>query len=115
MSKGSFLKGLFAGVLAGASFGVLAGLFSAPKSGKELREDLRKYVDHLSVEVQKRAKELREMSEEAYEKIVDEAMEAYEKLKSFDQDDLVAIRTALLKEWEKFSKTSARTVRRLTR
>lgn len=99
MSK-SFWKGLVTGLVAGASVGAVAGLLSAPKSGKELREDLQNYFAQLSGEVQKRMKDFEVVSHDMYERIVDEVIETYEKAKNFDREDVMALRDALLREWE---------------
>lgn len=44
-------KGLFVGFLVGGIAGALAALLYAPKSGKELRGDIRKRTDELTGEV----------------------------------------------------------------
>ena len=111
MGKG-FFKGLFTGALAGATFGVVAGLLSAPKSGKDLREDLRKHFDTLSADVQKKAQELEVVSKDAYEKVVNEAMDTFEKVKKMDQKDIMALRDALMKEWDKLSQSMMKQVKK---
>ncbi|GEM_PF-3330375 len=108
MSKGSFIKGLITGIVAGTTAGVVTGLLTAPKSGKELRKDLRNGFESLSSQVQKKAQELEVNSKEMYEKVVEEAVNAYEKVKNLDKKDILALRDALVKEWEAFSKKVAK-------
>ncbi len=45
------------GAAIGAIVGVAAGILTAPKSGKETRDDIKKKTDEAKVEVDKRAKE----------------------------------------------------------
>jgi gas vesicle protein len=83
----------FKGLLIGVPLGVLAGILFAPKSGKELRYDIKKkgnkilkegkeiYVDagtkakEIFEEVTQQAKELKKEAEDAGEKIADEVHE----------------------------------------
>ncbi|MDO4872158.1 MAG: YtxH domain-containing protein [bacterium] len=53
MSKNRFVKGL----LLGGIFGAIAGILTAPKSGKETREDLKKKADEIGKNTEKAAKE----------------------------------------------------------
>jgi gas vesicle protein len=48
--KNGFNKGLFIGLLAGGAIGAIAALLTAPKSGKELRSDLKKKANDLKDE-----------------------------------------------------------------
>ena len=48
--KGGMAKGLLIGFLAGSVVGAIAALLYAPKSGKELRSDLRKKASDLAEE-----------------------------------------------------------------
>jgi len=84
---------LFIGLLIGGALGALAGLFFAPKSGKELRSDIKKkgnrvlkdakeiYADagaktkEIIKEARHQAKELKKEVEDTGEKIADEVQE----------------------------------------
>jgi gas vesicle protein len=88
-TKVSFFKGL----LIGGALGALAGILFAPKSGKELRSDIKKkgnkiikdgqeiYADastkakEIFVEVRDKAKELKKEAEDTGEKISEEVHE----------------------------------------
>ena len=83
----------FKGILIGGALGALAGILFAPKSGKELRSDIKNkgnkiirdgqeiYADastkakEIFVEVRDKAKELKKEAEDAGVKISDEAHE----------------------------------------
>jgi gas vesicle protein len=83
----------FKGLLIGGALGALAGILFAPKSGKEMRSDIKKkgnkivkdgkeiYVDastkakEIFGEVKHQAKELKREAEDAGEKIADEVHE----------------------------------------
>jgi gas vesicle protein len=89
ITKINFFKGL----LIGSALGALAGILFAPKSGKELRSDIKKkgnmilkdgqeiYADastkakEIFVEVKHKATELKREAEDAGEKISDEVHE----------------------------------------
>ena len=89
ITKINFFKGL----LIGSALGALAGILFAPKSGKELRSDIKKkgnmilkdgqeiYADastkakEIYVEVKHKAKELKREAEDAGEKMSDEVHE----------------------------------------
>jgi gas vesicle protein len=90
---------LFIGLLIGAALGALAGILFAPKSGKELRHDIKKkgneiledgkdlYADtnakakEIFGEVTHQAKELKKGAEDAGEKIADEVHEKFGQIK----------------------------------
>jgi len=83
----------FKGILIGSALGALAGILFAPKSGKELRSDIKEkgnkilkdgkeiYADastkakEIFVEVKDKAKELKREAEDAGEKMSDEVHE----------------------------------------
>jgi len=90
---------LFVGLLIGGALGALAGILFAPKSGKELRKDIKKkgneiledgkelYADtnakakEIFGEVTHQAKELKKEAEDAGEKIADEVQEKFGQIK----------------------------------
>ena len=51
--KNGYVKGLFIGFLAGGAVGALVALFFAPKSGKELRNDIKNETDEYYDETEK--------------------------------------------------------------
>lgn len=62
MSKGKFVLG----AVIGATAGVVAGLLTAPKSGKETRADIKKKAGQLKDDAAHKGEELRVKGEQAY-------------------------------------------------
>lgn len=100
MSAKSFIKGLATGAVVGAAIGVATGLLTAPKSGKELRKDLADYAKNMRNDVEKMLKEAKKVTRETYENAVESVTGMYDKAKSFDKEDLVALKDKLMDEWE---------------
>jgi gas vesicle protein len=103
MSNKDKTKSFLSGLLLGITGGVLAGLFTAPKSGKELREDIAKRASDLSEEakdfyvdtrqsLEKRVKALKKAGEsvdkDKYVKLVKEVVD------EFKSDSTVTKKTA---------------------
>jgi len=100
MSTKSFIKGLATGAVVGAAIGVATGLLTAPKSGKELRADLADYAKRMRKDVEKMLKDAKKVTKETYENAVEQVTDMYDKVKSFDKKDLVAVKEKLMDEWE---------------
>jgi len=100
MGTKSFLKGLATGAAIGAAVGVATGLLTAPKSGKELRKDLADYANKMRKDVAKMLKDAKKVTRETYENAVDQVTGMYDKVKSLDKKDLVALKENLMDEWE---------------
>ena len=62
MSKGKFALG----AVIGAAAGVVAGILTAPKSGKETRADLKAKADDLKQQADKTAAEAKKKGEKVY-------------------------------------------------
>lgn len=59
MSKGKFALG----ALVGGAIGAVVALLTAPKSGKETRDDLKKKVDSIKTDTEKKVGEVKEQAE----------------------------------------------------
>jgi gas vesicle protein len=80
MSQDNSGKGLFLGFLAGGIVGAIAALLYAPKSGRELRKDIRYKSDEYSDDVEKyfveardKAKDLINDGKKKSEKLINDA------------------------------------------
>lgn len=69
MTKNKFALG----ALIGAAAGIIAGVLTAPKSGKETRADIRDKADELKGEAAKRVDEVKTKSTDAVDDLVDKA------------------------------------------
>ena len=95
-----FLKGL----LAGAAVGTAAGVMLAPKSGKETREDVKKFLLNARKEVERKFKEAKNMTQKEYEKIVDSVVKEGSKTVKIAKRDLGALKKNLIKEYKDIKK-----------
>ena len=64
-------KDVVAGVAFGAVLGALAGVLLAPKSGKETREDISKYVSTTKEDLAKKLHQMKNVTKAEYDKMVD--------------------------------------------
>jgi gas vesicle protein len=71
MSKGKFVLG----ALVGAAAGVVAGMLTAPKSGKETRADIKSKAAELKGEAAKRVEDVKDISSKAVHDLKDRAAE----------------------------------------
>ncbi len=80
MSENNVGKGIFLGLLAGGLLGAVAGMLFAPKSGKELRDDIRSrtngYMDDADkyiADAKDKAKDLINEGKKKSEKLINDA------------------------------------------
>jgi gas vesicle protein len=64
VERGGMAKGLFIGFLAGSIVGAIAALLTAPKSGKELRSDIKRKAEGLAEDASDYMKNARERTVE---------------------------------------------------
>lgn len=69
MSKGKFALG----ALIGAGIGLVAGLLTAPKSGKETRADIKKKAGEIKDQAVKKGGEIRDKAEDVMDDVKDRA------------------------------------------
>jgi gas vesicle protein len=75
MSKGKFALG----AVIGAAAGIIAGLLTAPKSGKETRADIKEKAGELKNEAAKRADDAKERSGEVANELKEKAVDLKER------------------------------------
>ena len=63
------------GLAAGAVIGALAGILFAPKSGQKTREDIAQFADATKQQIAKQVHEIRHVTREQYDRIVDIAVD----------------------------------------
>jgi gas vesicle protein len=117
MSKelNSFLKGLATGVVAGA----VAGILLAPKSGKETREDIKKFAGEVKEKaldtyqkaeksLQRKVKSLKalgkKIDEKKYAQLVDEIVDEYKSKEVLNSEAAKSLGKQLKADWGKIRK-----------
>ncbi|MCL2451671.1 YtxH domain-containing protein [Candidatus Saccharibacteria bacterium] len=84
MSRGKSSGGkFFLGAVIGGAIGAVAGLLSAPKSGKETRADLKKKADEAKEFAGEKTKE----AKKAARKVVKKAKKAGQDVLNYGEDD----------------------------
>jgi gas vesicle protein len=71
MSKGKFALG----ALIGGAIGAVAALLTAPQSGKDTREDIKKKVNDIKSDTEKKATEVKEQAKVVTKDVQDQAEE----------------------------------------
>jgi len=91
----SALKGAgIAGTIAAVA-GVVAGILLAPKSGKETRKDIAKFVGEMKDKIAKELAKSGKVTKEKYNLVVDKIVTSYEQGKKITAEEAKVIRTAL--------------------
>lgn len=92
-------KNLFKGLLLGLALGGVVGVLLAPKSGKEVRKDLRKAYLSTSKDIAKRIQNIEDISQSKYEQVVEAVINEYKKLDPITQEQIESLRSVLKKKW----------------
>lgn len=95
MSTKNLLKGLIAGLAIGGALGVLL----APKSGKQVRHDLKKAYRTTSKDIAKRINNIEDISESKYDQIVEAVINEYKKLDPITQEQIESLKSILQNKW----------------
>lgn len=101
-----FLKGAAIGVAAGAVAGAIAGILLAPQSGKETREDIKKYLHEMKDKIALKLGDLKEITEDKYGEVVDSVVSAYEKGKKISTAESKVIKNQLKEGYEEVKKAA---------
>lgn len=102
MDTKDFLKGAAVGALAGA----VAGILFAPKSGKETRADIAKYLEEMKDEVADKLSKAGDFTKEKYNSVVDSVVSNYKKAKKITEDEAKEISEKLEEGYDKVKKAS---------
>jgi gas vesicle protein len=98
-------KGHFkAGVLAGAVFGIAAGIFMSSKQGKKLAKELKSQTAEIQGRILKELKKGKKMSEENYGKAIDNVLAYYAKSRKIASKEVPELRHYLLAKWKSVKK-----------
>ena len=96
----SRVKSAGAGLAAGVVLGLAAGLFLRSEKGQELQKDVQQKAKLLQKQILARAEYIDELTEEGYEELVDQVLEAYAKSRRAVQAELPELRKELRKQWK---------------
>ncbi len=96
MTKWKFLKG--------ALLGVLAGMLLAPKSGKKLREDVKKYYKEISDRISEELSKMKVVTRDTYDQVVNSAVAVYQDTKKITAREAEQIKKKLKEGYAKIAK-----------
>lgn len=100
-NKSKYLIG--AGVTAAVAAGVV-GFLTQTKKGKALTKQGQKEIAVITKKIAKKADEVKRLSKEKYEEIVDDVVAEYEKKKKLTKAAGVELANELKKEWNEVKK-----------
>jgi gas vesicle protein len=92
-------KNLFKGLLAGLAIGGVIGVLLAPKSGKQVRHDLKKAYKSTSKDIAQRIGNIEDISKSQYEQIVEAVVNEYKKLDPITKEQLESLKSILQNKW----------------
>jgi gas vesicle protein len=92
-------KNLFKGLLAGLAIGGILGVLLAPKSGKQVRQDLRRAYKSTSKDIAKRINNIEDISKSKYDQVVEAVVNEYKKLDPMTQKQLESLKSTLQNKW----------------
>ncbi len=91
-------KGLFIGLTIGFVAGALTALFLTPKTGEELRADIRRITKDIAIKVEERAKRIRNITKERYNEVVNNVIESYKKVKDLTDKEIEFIKKVITEQ-----------------
>ena len=86
---------LFRGIIIGIVVGIATGILVAPKSGKETREQISSTMLKMKGDFAEKFDKTKDISKEAYDKIIEEVVSTYEQNKEITKDQAKKIRAIL--------------------
>jgi len=90
----------------GAAVGGVLGVFFAPQSGKETREDIKKALNDAKKEVEEKANKIQDLTLTQYQKIVDEVVNQYKTIKNLGNKKVAKIKKEFCTNYQKTKKSS---------
>ncbi len=103
-------SGLALGSLAlGAIAGAIAGVLLAPRSGKETRDEIKDTLTRMKDEIAAKVSELKEVTEPAYQAVVETVVKTYQEAKNFTADDAASIIADLKQGYDEVREAMNRT------
>lgn len=100
------MKGVGVGLAVGALAGAIAGILLAPKSGKETREDIKRYLIEMKDKIAEEIGDASEFTKETYQAAVKKVVGAYEKGKKISAKQAKEIQKDLDENFDKVEKAA---------
>lgn len=91
-------KGLFIGLTIGFVAGALTALFLTPKTGEELRADIRRITKDIASKVEEKAKRIRNITKEKYNEVLNNVIESYKKVKDLTDKEIEFIKKVITEQ-----------------
>lgn len=88
------------GLLVGAAIGVASAVFLQSKQGKQITKDLTKKVAALQKKVAAKLKDVKMMTKEQYQELVDEIVAYYVKTKDIAKSEIPVVTKQLMSTWK---------------
>ena len=101
------VAGRVVGVAAGVAV-VAAGIYFYGKHGKKHREQTAAWTKKAKLEMLEKIKQMKTVTQEAYQKAADEILEKYKLVKNIDPKELQKFVQELKAHWEEISKQAAK-------
>jgi gas vesicle protein len=89
-----------AGMLAGAVFGLAAGIFMSSKQGKLLGKDLQRKTKEIQKRLHKELSSAKNITESSYSESIDKVLAYYTKSRQIAKTEVPALRRYLLSKWK---------------
>jgi len=91
-------KGLFIGLTLGFVAGALTALFLTPKTGEELRTDIKRITKDVANKVEEKAKRIRNITKEKYNEVLNSVIESYKKVKDLTDKEIEFIKKVVAEQ-----------------
>ena len=101
MDKTNFIEGIAVGAVAGA----IAGLLLAPKSGQQMRDNIKEDLMEVKDQIVERLGKLEDLTQEKYDEVVKAVLAEYSASKKITADEAKELEAKLRDNYEAIKKT----------
>ncbi|MFP4082155.1 MAG: YtxH domain-containing protein [Candidatus Aminicenantes bacterium] len=95
--------------LLGLLTGAVAGILFSPKSGKETREEMRRYYFEMKDQILENLPQIKDITKETYENVVNTVVAGYEEAKKITTKEAAEIREELKAGYDRIKKVTSKT------
>lgn len=99
-------KGILKGATVGLIAGAIGGILLAPKSGKETREDIKKYLMEIRDKISDELGKAGEVTKDKYHAIVSKIVKGYEQAKKLTKKQANEISSELEENYEEVARAT---------